>query len=417
MFNNVDHFFKEGLINFLMDGQHGSSGKAKMEAYLTKHYSGKAPLIAISSNTPNASHTVVDEGKEIVFKALPSACFYPEKVDLVYINNGAGFEVDNLFREIEETGISRDKIRISPLAMVVTEDDADLERGVKDLFGNDLVDRNDGTVKTGSTCSGSGAVLAKRALRNKTLVLAQDVPELEDMIDHDYPYSLMRELDAGATALYTIAQGFPLSNGHPGMYPYVTSRNVTVTHALDDAFLPVIYAGNVFINFRTYPIRIHDKKYRSLETGEFLVWDEKEAMDESEYEVVDSFSGHFYEDSKELTWEEITELSGSDTKLFECTTLTKLPRRIATFSTINLIDAISINRTGHKVFLGINFANYVDNEMSFRTSETTEKFDEWLDKYVTPVLESNSDVELMLIGTQAGTDDMIVHQERELVGT
>jgi adenylosuccinate synthase len=287
---NTNYFFKKGKVSFVLDGASGSSGKSLISSFLVEN-SNKVDFL-LSSFTPNASHTVSnDDGSEFVFKIFAGGSQFHEKLKAIYIVDNSAIELDTLKKEMEYLGIPREKVRISPRCAIVQQIDKDFEAGLCDLdgryFSSDEI--GDGTIKTGSTCSGSGSVLAKKTVRNKTLVTAKDVPELADML---YKMDeIINRLECGQSGLYEIAQGFPLSMNHHRFAPHTTSRNVSVTNAMNDAFLPTMYAGNVMINWRTLPIKIHSKKYKSKETGKFLTWDEVEKTDKSKYDVVESYSG------------------------------------------------------------------------------------------------------------------------------
>lgn len=147
-----------------------------------------------------------------------------------------------------------------------------------------------------------------------------------------------------------------------------TSRNCTVAAGFNDLMVPVNYAGNVILNLRSYPIRINSKKFVDKE-GNHLTWDQVEKGTEGvDYDIIDSPSGPGYDDSEELTWEQVTKESGSPEPIMEMTSVTKLPRRIFSFSKKNLADAIRYNRTGHgDVMLSLNFANYIDHGLYGRS--------------------------------------------------
>lgn len=439
--NNTNTMFMKGKINFLLDGNAGSSGKGKFSEYLVDTENVD---FLITSNSANASHTVVKDNKEYVFKALPSGSIHHEKLKAIYIVDGASFEVSALLKEIEMTKIPREKVKISPRAGIITQIDKDYEAGICSLDGEYSEKVHNGTVKTGTTASGSGAVLAKKVLRNSTLTTAKDVQEIADMICSDISEEIMEMVDNGLTGFFEIGQGFPLSNNHKLFAPYTTSRNVTVSSALNDAFLPPYVSGNVIINFRTYPIKIHSAKYKAIEDaefdytsnvsysdifknhtlfnpikdrvhcktveikkGDFLSWFEKDTV---KHEVIESPSGDFYPDQKEISWEELNKALGNDNnEIFECTTLTKLPRRIATFSKANMNDAIAHNRTGHEIFVTINFANYVDKTLYKSTSvediNQSEAMSEWINQNL--VHNNLFDFKLALIGTGEDSKDII----------
>ena len=416
----TNNFFKNGKISFVMDGAAGSSGKSLISSYLVKHANNVDFIL--SAFTPNASHTVIDDdGKEFVFKIFAGGSQYHEKLKAVYITDNAAIELKTLWKEIDYLGIPKEKVRISPMCMIVQQIDIDYEAGLCDLDGNyySKNELRDGTVKTGSTCSGSGTVLAKKVLRNKTLVKAKDVEELKEFLyEMD---EIISRLETGDRGLMEIAQGFPLSVNHHMFAPHTTSRNVTVTNAMNDAMIPPRFAGNVLINFRTYPIKIHSNKYKCNKTGKFLTWDEVNKMKtDIDYVVVESNSGDFYPDQTEMSWDQITKESGSEKKLMECTTLTKLPRRIASFSKQNLVEAIRFNDTGGQIWLCVNFVNYVVSGIYGEREyfnlhidfEKYEKLHNWIHENITRVIYADNSIDetrvsLKYLGTGEKIEDRI----------
>lgn len=410
---NTNYFFKKGKVSFLMDGAAGSSGKSLLSSYLVKH-SNRVNFL-ISAFTPNASHTVIDDGdkEEFVYKIFCGGSQFHEKLDAVYIADNAAIELDTLWKEIKHLGIPHNKVRISPRCGIVQQIDKDYEAGLcsidGDYYAQDML--RDGTVKTGSTCSGSGAVLAKKVVRNKTLVVAKDIPELQEFLyEMD---EIVDRLEAGQSGLFEIAQGYPLSMNHHRFAPHTTSRNVTVTNAMNDAMLPVKYAGHLMLNWRTFPIKIHSRKYKCRETGKFLHWDEVQKIGVENTDIIESNSGDFYPDQREINWEDITKNSNSLEPIMECTTLTKLPRRIASFSKMNLKEAIKFNDTGGKIFMTFNFINYLDaGMMGARSMEDLsmihkEKVFDWFDKNVASVVSNFPQVEIKYIGTGKYVEDRI----------
>jgi hypothetical protein len=471
--NKLNNTIIPGKINFLLDAAQGSSGKGSLEAFLVKNtdYS-----FILTSNSANASHTVTDtnsngEKVEIVFKALPSGSLYHDKLEKIFITSGASFELESLFKEIEFCGIPRSKVRISSRAAVIQKIDIDFEKGLCDLDGNyySEEDLRDGTIKTGTTASGSGAVLAKKAVRNKTLVTAKDIKEISDMVCV-VEEEILDLLSKGKSGLYSIGQGFPLSNNYWRFAPYTTSRNVTVSSALNDGFLPPSVVGNVFLNDRTYPIRIASYKLISKSESinsysieelyknhfgenlpedsdsisekiaqlikpianeyppdyfEIIIRDKfiyvtsrpnihltKPLIDRYPsipYNKVDSYSGDFFPDSKEITWEALQEENGIIIKESAIlTSLTKLPRRVATYSSINLDEAIKYNQTIHKIYIHMNFMNWIDPDMEGVTDFVSQKCYRWLDQFVKPVMEKYNNVYLFGLGTSEFVDSKVI---------
>jgi adenylosuccinate synthase len=122
------------------------------------------------------------------------------------------------------------------------------------------------------------------------------------------------------------AQGFSLSIYH-GFYPYTTSRDVTPAQVLADCAIPYRIRPVVVGTLRTLPIRVSNRK--------------------------EGTSGPGYFDQKELDWEKDLGMQP------ELTTVTKLPRRIFTFSNAQTREAIR-QCSPEQIFL--NFCNYVSPE-------------------------------------------------------
>jgi hypothetical protein len=223
----------------------------------------------------------------------------------------------------------------------------------------------------------------------------------------------MRRLDAGESGLLEIAQGFQLSSLYQ-FYPNSTYRPCTVSHALSEMMLPPIYAGPVVLNCRTFPIRINSNKYISKIDGHHMTWAEVEACHASgeKYNVFEGNSGGGYDDQREISWEELTKSSGSPKPIIEITSVTKLPRRVFTFSRQNLLDAIRYNKTEYRTFISLNFANYVDHEMAGRkgygiADHGTLKFRKWTQENFPFEEAEEMRAKLAFVGTGMRTNEMI----------
>jgi adenylosuccinate synthase len=424
---NTNFFFEPGKLSFIMDGGAGSSGKGKVGSFVAKH----ADNWQFCCNTfyPQAGHHVYDHHNGVdghwFYQTLNSCAYLHEKFEKLYIGPGSIIELPALLQEIEDNGIPRSKIGISPVVAVLDDSDSAFERGEVDLDGNRRVDVGEGTMKFGSTCHGVGACRAKKVLRRPNVKLARDIPEITDMLC-DVSGEIMSRLDSGQAGLCEIAQGFQLSINLPEFYPYTTSRNCSIMAGLDDMMIPPKYAGNVILNFRTYPIRISNKKYIG-EDGSHLTWEDVQNGVPHEEKIYSSGPG--YDDQKEITWEELTQISGSPDPIMEMTSVTKLPRRVFTFSVENLKQAIKYNDTGSKIYISINFANYVDyalTDMRYDTGSVSDKFRSWIDENITPAIDEINEaknnswtgqgswpgsVELKFIGTGRFSDEMLITGE------
>lgn len=356
--------FRPGKLTTVLDASAGSSGKGKLGAFICENAESETWSFCCNTFYPQAGHWVKQGDKSYFYQTLNS-CAYMDRYQKMYIGPGAIIELPALFREIEESNVDPKKLGINPIVAILQDKDAAFERGEVDFDGNP-VERHDGTMKRGSTCHGVGACRARKILRRQDLQLAQDIPELKEFLC-DTTEEILRRLERGGSGLLEVAQGFQLSYGLKDMYPYCTSRNCTVAAGFDDMMLPLRYAGPVILNCRTYPIRINNKKYigKSGEhEGKHLTWDEIQAG--VEYEEYIGNSGPGYDDQEEISWDEISKGSGSPDEIIELTSVTKLPRRAFTFSKKNLVQAAKYNDAGHGVFISVNFANYVDYEMTGR---------------------------------------------------
>lgn len=404
---NTSQLFDKGKLTIVMDGTFGSSGKGCLASFIAEHANNWQ--FACNSFSAQAGHWVkLDDGRTFFYQTFNSCAYLVNKYEKLYIGPDAAIELPALLREVKENNIPDEKIGIHPLATVITEADMAYERGEVDFEGNKFEKLNDGTKKNGSTCHGTGPARVRKMLRRKDTKLAKDVPELKKYIC-DVSREIMDRLDRGQSGLMEIAQGFPLSLNYD-FYPACTNRNVTVAAALDGMMLPPVYAGKVVINFRTLPIRISSYKYIG-EAGKFLTWAEVQEYDAlgKKYEIYEGNSGAWYDDQKELTWDEVTKLSGSKTPIMEMTSVTKLPRRVATFSKKCLLDAIRFNRTNDDTIISVNFMNYVDSDLNGVRGEDfenlSEKTQKWIKENISPFMNFNT--YLGFIGTGPLTDDKI----------
>lgn len=397
-----NQFFEPGRITIVMDGGAGSSGKAKLGSYITENSDNWS--WCCNTFAPQAGHwTVLADGRKFFYQTLNSCAYNHEKFEKMYIGPGAIIELPALFKEMEENGIPRSKIGISPIVAILDYDlDQGFERGTMGFDGEVTNQVHTGTAKFGSTAHGVGSCAARKVLRRESLKVARDIPELADMIC-DVPAEIMARLEAGQSGFMEIAQGFQLSNQYSMMYPYCTYRNVTVAQGMSDMFLPTRYAGQVILNFRTYPIRINSNKYIGAD-GEHLTYAQVQAG--VPHTVYEGNSGPGYADQTETTWEAVTESAGSPTPIFEITSVTKLPRRVFTFSRENVIEAIKYNKTDRPIWTSINFANYVDHDITGLLDESMlgDRWYEWLFEYF-PAEHLDT---LRFIGTGAETEAMIM---------
>ena len=411
MQRSTNFVFTPGKLTVTLDASAGSSGKGKLGSFIT-HYADNWQF-AINTFMPQAGHWVkLEDGRSFFYQTFNSCAYLADKYEKLYIAPGGMIELPAFWRELEENKIPRSKIGISPLTSILQDIDSGFEKGILDFDGKKLEVHQDGTMKKGTTAHGCGANRARRCLRRPEAKFARDIPELKEFLCN-VPDEVMHRLDKGQAGLMEIAQGFQLSYLLSEFYPYTTSRNCTTMAAMDDAMLPVHYAGNVIINCRTLPIRINNFKYIAPD-GHHLTWAEKLEYDKEgkKYEKYEGSSGPGYIDQKEITWDDVTKMSGSSTPIIEMTSVTKLPRRVFSFSRINLMDAIKYNRANGKVFLSINFMNYIDSEIHkvngkiSKIANLTPRAKSWCEE----VLSTEQQKMLKFIGTGALLNEQILVQ-------
>ncbi len=417
---NTNFAFEPGKITAIMDGGAGSSGKGKIASFVGTFADNWQ--FCCNAFMSNAAHWVIDDaGKKYLYQSLNSVAHLKDKFEKMYICGGAVTELEPLLREIEEHNLTPDQLGIHPCVAIVQDKDVGYERGTNNFEGDSITAEYSDCMKLGSTLHGVGAARARRILRRSDVKIAKDVPELKDFIcwtDRE----IVDRLKQGQSGLLEIAQGYQLSYLSQ-FYPKTTSRNCTVMAGLDDCGIPPFYLGNVIINFRTYPIRVNSNKYRHAETDEILtgeMLDELRSTGQNDKIVeLKGDSGACYEDQEEITWEEVTANSGmrkyeKDAYITERTSLTRLERRVYTFSKQNLIDAINFNRTSGKTFISLNFINYVDYEMTEASggmSELTDKAVDWLVENILTAMKTDpvaNEAHLGFIGTGAADSDMIL---------
>lgn len=303
-------------ITMILDFQYGSTGKGLIAGYLAKRDQYDTAICAFATN---AGHTYIDvsRGIEVMTQQLPTAITSPT-VKYVLLGPGSAIHAATLLREIEANRhhLQGKQLLIHPHAAVVEDYHA-----VQEVA--------DGRTKMGSTGKGVGEAYAERIQRS---VENPNIAKVRFAGDHylaqyvatqdEYDEVLSRADDV----IIEGAQGFSLSMYH-GQYPYTTSRDVTPWQVAADCGIPFSWASYIQIvgTLRTLPIRVNNR---------------------------DGSSGPCYKDQIELDWHQV----GVDAEL---TTVTKLPRRIFTFSLEQLRHAMTHCAGYWDTKLFLNFANYV----------------------------------------------------------
>lgn len=313
----------------VVDAQFGSTGKGLIAGYLAER---DQPDVVMTAWSANAGHTYIDaNGRKFVHCMLANGIVSPA---LTHVLIGPGSQMDwGLFlREVDSCVdlLAGKTILVHENAAIITDAHRAEEQGPM--------------TKIGSTKKGCGAAMIAKIRRNpddqntagamKSAILSEPVRRryFEDDIDlRIVGNDEYMEVVYNANHIQVEgAQGFSLGINN-GFYPYVTSRECTPAQVCVDVNLPLAFVDKVVATMRTYPIRVAN---RYNEAGEQIGW-----------------SGPCYPDQKELDWQKDLGMEA------ELTTVTKLPRRIFTFSYEQTKAALSVVRPD-EVFL--NFCNYME---------------------------------------------------------
>lgn len=309
-------------VDLVMDFQYGSTGKGLIAGYLAKRDDYDTVVCSFATN---AGHTYIDQdrGMSVMTQQLPTGAISSPTVKNILIGPGALIHKETLLSEIDRYSgwLQHKNLIIHPHAAVVEDYHAKQEIEF-------------GMTKIGSTAKGCGAAAIERIRRDPSdanvaknrfmgTLLAQHVATQEEYL------SVVR---SARNILVEGAQGFSLSMYH-GQYPFTTSRDVTPWQIMADCGLPFNWSGKTRVigTMRTFPIRVNNR---------------------------DGSSGPCYPDQLELDWSSFAHLGVEP----ELTTVTKLQRRIFTFSQRQALQAAihCAGVNGASIFL--NFANYCDNE-------------------------------------------------------
>jgi adenylosuccinate synthase len=327
---HVAKLFEPGKASFIIGGQFGSEGKgaaaAHLAATLAEHH-GKSFDIITTNAGAQAGHTSVHHGRTMVSNFLPTAALIAYEhgiTPITYLNAGAIINPEMLLNEIESLvpPAYHQLIKIHPNAAIITEDCIMAER-----------DPTSAQTAIASTQKGVGQALARKVLRSGPI--ARDCAALRRFVSDPLPLNAM--LAADLTALVEVPQGFGLSLDSR-FYPHCTSRNSSIPGAMDAAGIHPRFCGKIMAVMRTFPIRVGN-----IEGGH---------------------SGNVYPDQTELTWEQVG-------RPVELTTVTKRPRRIFSFSEMQLLDVLVHIRPD---IVMLTFCDYVDAERQREIVDTIRKW-------------------------------------------
>jgi adenylosuccinate synthase len=334
----------------VVGGQYGSEGKGKVTALLAAQ--SDSPWL-VRCGGPNSGHTVTINGKDVIMRQIPS-CSEPDKATFC-ISAGCVVDEPLLLQEADALKIDPEKIIVDPRAVLVTEDDRELERG--------------GLATIASTCSGTGAALVRRMSRRPDVRLVKDSLTIKQRcrVETVAP-CLHGVLQRGGDVIVEGTQGFALSLLHGSDYPYVTSRDTTAAAFAMEAGLSPRHIDKIVLVVRTFPIR------------------------------VGGTSGPFKD---EITWDEVRELSGAPQSYPEYTSVTKRLRRVARFDLDQVKFACEYNRPTSLAVMGLDRIDYSITNLC-RKMDLTGPAQGFIER-----LEHATGVPVEFMGTGFGTFDVV----------
>ncbi|MFL5483648.1 MAG: adenylosuccinate synthetase [Gemmatimonadaceae bacterium] len=338
------------LVDVLIGGQYGSEGKGNIAAYLAPEYD-----VLVRVGGPNAGHTVYEEPKPTKFYHIPSGTMRAPGAQIV-LGPGSVIRPSKFFEEVNQCGLEVGRLFVDPQAMII--EDEDIASEGKSLKGS-----------IGSTGQGVGFATARKVLRGALPPPVRLARDIEDFKPYVRPtLDLLDDAFAqGRRVFLEGTQGTALSLHH-GAYPFVTSRETSVSGCLADAGIAPSRVRRAIMVCRTYPIRVESP--------------------------AGGTSGPM---GTEITWQDVSHRSEIPLKELteaEITTTTKRSRRVAEFDWKQLRQAVSLNGPTD---IALSFTDYLGIEN--RKARRFEQLDENTIQFVEEV-ERVAAVRVSLIVTR-----------------
>lgn len=242
--------------------QWGDEGKGRVVDYISDRYDAAVRF----NGGANAGHTVVVNGKRVVFHLLPSAAL---RGKMLFIGAGVAVDPQRLIEEYSE--VRPGHLKIDPRATVTTPFDVWLDGRLEELRGS----------RIGTTGRGIGPTYANRLYRLSPRVCdvaAGRDPDFgplyaafgyneglsgwskaysEFLKQHmgDVPQELMSLYESGRALLFESAQGTLLDPIY-GTYPFVTSSNTIAPYVSIGAGFPFNLVDEVIGVMKAYQTRV-----------------------------------------------------------------------------------------------------------------------------------------------------------------
>ena len=266
----------------IIGAQWGDEGKGK----IVDNLASKSDIVVRFQGGNNAGHTVVVNGKKVIFHLIPSGILYQDT--MVVIGNGMVIDLDVLMEEIENfrsMGINFDgRFYISDSAHLILPIHKEIDALRENLRGKKKI----GTTKRGIGPAYEDKV-ARMGIRVGDLLYPEILTEkLKNLLDHRNRYvkdvlkgeeidfrevydKLMKHAEkiknfitdtisllhsaADRKILFEGAQGTLLDIDH-GTYPYVTSSNTTVGGVLTGSGVNPSFLSEIVGVSKAYTTRV-----------------------------------------------------------------------------------------------------------------------------------------------------------------
>jgi adenylosuccinate synthase len=286
----------KGKVEILFGAQWGDEGKGKVVDTM----GAGVDVFVRYQGGANAGHTVIADGKKIIFKLLPSGMLYPGK--LCVIGNGVVLDPEQFLKEIKELGDrgqDRARLVVSPHAHVVMPYHKIFDKAQEAFRGKGHM--------IGTTGRGIGPcyvdkyarsglrvedLLDESRLREKLSVILEEKNRLLTKVYGENPlplnevYEPAREwgkallhyvedttallhdaVDEGKSILLEGAQGTLLDIDH-GTYPYVTSSSTTTAGGFTGTGLPLTSVTRVIAVVKAYTTRVGEGPMPTEDKGD-----------------------------------------------------------------------------------------------------------------------------------------------------
>ncbi|NQT19272.1 MAG: adenylosuccinate synthetase [Planctomycetes bacterium] len=333
----------------VVGGQYGSEGKGKTVA-LTAGTLDEPWVVRCGG--PNSGHTTTVRGEETVLRQVPAAADHPGA--LLFLSAGCAIDEDVLLSEVEALDIPRERIVVDCRAVLITERDKLEEGNLRSTIA--------------STCTGTGAALAKRALRSDVRLASASERLRQRVRVEDVAPILHPHLDHGGHVIVEGTQGFGLSLLHGPHFPFVTSRDTTASGFAAEVGLSPRQVDSIIMVIRTFPIRVGGN------------------------------SGPLQD---EISWEEVQSISGAPCSIPEYTSVTNRLRRVAQFNIDAVKTACRYNRPTALAIMGLDRLDYGNHGLS-NASDLTNKAVSFIN-----FLKKETAVSVDLVGTGPRTSEAV----------